>query len=138
MLSKIFIDSISVFLFPWWYISNVWTQFCEDRWKHFRDAAWRYFIINTSVVSYFYRYIPEFQQNSIWVIEAKNEWNFQSVMKGGIQKFDSFYFTIIYLQCKNIFACLFSVHNTISLSRHEQVCLIRLRFERYFSHHRAT
>ena len=39
---------------------------------------------------------------------------------------------------KNIFACLFSVHNTISLSRHEQVCLMRLRFERYFSHHRAT
>ena len=38
---------------------------------------------------------------------------------------------------KNIFACLFSVHNTISLSRHEQVCLMRLRFERYFSHHRA-
>ena len=27
---------------------------------------------------------------------------------------------------KNIFACLFSVHNTISLSRHERVCLIRL------------
>ena len=26
---------------------------------------------------------------------------------------------------KNIFACLFSVHNAISLSRHEQVCLIR-------------
>ena len=39
---------------------------------------------------------------------------------------------------KNIFACLFGVHNTISLSRHEQVCLIRLRFERYFSHHRPT
>ena len=38
---------------------------------------------------------------------------------------------------KNIFACLFSAHNTISLSRHEQVCLMRLRFERYFSHHRA-
>ena len=36
---------------------------------------------------------------------------------------------------KNIFACLFSVHNTISFSRHEQVCLMRLRFERYFSHH---
>ena len=34
---------------------------------------------------------------------------------------------------KNIFACLFSVHNTISLSRHEQVCLMRLRFERYLS-----
>ena len=26
---------------------------------------------------------------------------------------------------ENIFACLFSVHNTISLSRHEQVCLSR-------------
>ena len=38
---------------------------------------------------------------------------------------------------KNIFACLFSVHNTISLSCHEQVCLIRLSIERYFSHHRA-
>ena len=38
---------------------------------------------------------------------------------------------------KNIFASLFSVHNTIILSRHEQVCLMRLRFERYFSHHRA-
>ena len=34
------------------------------------------------------------------------------------------------------YACLFSVHNTISLSRHEQVCLIRLRFVKYFSHHR--
>ena len=38
---------------------------------------------------------------------------------------------------KNIFACLFSIHNTISLSRHEQVCLRGLRFERYYSHHRA-
>ena len=28
--------------------------------------------------------------------------------------------------------------NTISLSRHEQVCLMRLRFERYFSHHQDT
>ena len=28
-------------------------------------------------------------------------------------------------------------NNTISLSRHEQVCLIGLRFERYFSHHRV-
>ena len=25
---------------------------------------------------------------------------------------------------KNIFACLFSVHTAISLSRHEQVCLV--------------
>ena len=38
----------------------------------------------------------------------------------------------------NIFPCLFSVHNTISLSRHEQVCLMRRRFERYFSYHQAT
>ena len=38
---------------------------------------------------------------------------------------------------KNIFACLLSVHNTISLSHHEQVCLIRIFFERYLSHHRA-
>ena len=38
---------------------------------------------------------------------------------------------------KDIFACLFSIHN-ISLSCHEQVCLSGLRFERYFSHHRAT
>ena len=35
---------------------------------------------------------------------------------------------------KNIFAGLFSVHSTISVSRREQVRLIRLRFERYFSH----
>ena len=30
---------------------------------------------------------------------------------------------------KDIFACLFSIHNTISLSCHEQVCLSGLRFE---------
>ena len=28
---------------------------------------------------------------------------------------------------KNIFACLFSIHNTISLSCHEQVCLSELQ-----------
>ena len=28
-------------------------------------------------------------------------------------------------------------YNIISLSCHEQVCLSGLRFERYFSHHRA-
>ena len=38
---------------------------------------------------------------------------------------------------KNIFACLFSIHNTISLSCHDQVCLSKLRFERYFSHHQG-
>ena len=27
------------------------------------------------------------------------------------------------------------INNTVSLPRHEQVCLMRLRFERYFSHH---
>ena len=32
---------------------------------------------------------------------------------------------------KDIFACLFSIHNTISLSCHEQVSLSGLRFERY-------
>ena len=36
---------------------------------------------------------------------------------------------------KNIFACLFSVHNTITLSCHEQVWLMRLRFEKYSYHH---
>ena len=39
---------------------------------------------------------------------------------------------------KNIFASLLSVHKTISLSRHEQVCLSGLRFGRYFSHHREA
>ena len=33
--------------------------------------------------------------------------------------------------------CLFSFHNITSSARHEQVCLMRLRFERYFSHHWA-
>ena len=33
---------------------------------------------------------------------------------------------------KNIFACLFSVHSVIILSRYEQICLMRLRFDRYF------
>ena len=40
--------------------------------------------------------------------------------------------------CKNIFVCLFSVHNTMGLSRHEKVCLIRLSIERYFSHHQRS
>ena len=47
-----------------------------------------------------------------------------------------YYRNVCYIR-KNIFACLFSVHNTISLSCHEQVCLMRLRFERYFSYHRV-
>ena len=40
-------------------------------------------------------------------------------------------------KCKNLFPCLFSVHNTVSLSCHEQVCLIRLHFEKYYFHHRV-
>ena len=36
-----------------------------------------------------------------------------------------------------IFPEIIILIDTISLSRHEQVCLSRLRFERYFSHHRA-
>ena len=32
--------------------------------------------------------------------------------------------TMSFIIRKNIFACLFSVHNIISLSRHEQVCLM--------------
>ena len=39
----------------------------------------------------------------------------------------------LFIQKTNIFN-----FNTASLSRHEQVCLSRLCFERYFSHHRAT
>ena len=38
---------------------------------------------------------------------------------------------------KNIFAFLFSIHNTISLSCHEQVFLYGVRFEGHFSHHRV-
>ena len=38
---------------------------------------------------------------------------------------------------KNTFAYLFSVHNTIPLSHHEQVSLMRLCFKRVLSHHRA-
>ena len=32
---------------------------------------------------------------------------------------------------KNIFACLFSIHNVPSLSLHKQVCSVSLRFERF-------
>ena len=39
---------------------------------------------------------------------------------------------------KSIFPCLFIVHNIISLSRHEQVCLMRLHLESYCSHHQAV
>ena len=42
--------------------------------------------------------------------------------------------SVLVFMHKNIFACLFNVLNTIRLSRHEQVCLIRPRFKRYCSH----
>ena len=44
----------------------------------------------------------------------------------------------IFSLLENILACLSSVHNLISLSHHEQAFWMRLRFERYFSHHWAT
>ena len=40
-------------------------------------------------------------------------------------------------QCNVYLHCNATLNYTISLSRHEQVCLLRLRFERYFSQHRA-
>ena len=36
-----------------------------------------------------------------------------------------------------IYTYLFRFHNIIILLRHNQVCLMRLCFERYFSHHQA-
>ena len=36
---------------------------------------------------------------------------------------------------KNTFGCLFSVYNITSMSHHEQVCLMKLRFKSYFSHY---
>ena len=66
-------------------------------------------------------------------INQMNQWLYQG---------REFYYNIVqnWLDAivKDIFACLFSIHNIISLSCHEQVCLSGLRFERYFSHHRAT
>ena len=39
--------------------------------------------------------------------------------------------------CKNTFACLFSVHNKLSLPRHEKLCIMNLVLsERYFSDQR--
>ena len=67
-----------------------------------------------------------------------------SHVRAGVAVFSFFFFHFPYLTSngstvirKNTFACLFSINNTISLSRHEQVCLSGLRFQRYFSHHRA-
>ena len=46
--------------------------------------------------------------------------------------------TYVKILSVKIFTCLFSVRNIISLRHHKQICLMRLRFERYFSHHWAT
>ena len=54
-----------------------------------------------------------------------------------IKDFNTFMYDYTLHLRENIFAYLFSVHNTISSSRHEQVFLIMLRSERYFFHHRA-
>ena len=40
--------------------------------------------------------------------------------------------------CKIFFTCLLSFHYIITLSHHELVCLMRLRFERYLPNHWAT
>ena len=48
------------------------------------------------------------------------------------------YLTEEFVYVKMFFACLFSIHNTIRLSRHEQVCLNGIRFERYLSHYPET
>ena len=39
---------------------------------------------------------------------------------------------------KNIFACLFSVHNTTSLSSHEQVCFSQSRYSFYPTYWKVT
>ena len=63
------------------------------------------------------------------------------LMQASVRDFSIYFMKNIFQNktniCENIIACPFSVHNTISLSRHEQVSLIWLRSERYFSHHQA-
>ena len=54
-----------------------------------------------------------------------------------LSKFLKYGLTEVKKAHKNIFACLFSIQNTISFSGHEQVCLSGLQFKRYFSHHQA-
>ena len=46
-------------------------------------------------------------------------------MVQGVEKVN-FYNSVQFILRRNIFACLLSVHNTISLSHHEQRCLMRL------------
>ena len=50
---------------------------------------------------------------------------------------DSLFFNVKSLR-KDIPACLFSAHNTTSLSRHKQACLLRVRLEKNFFHHRPA
>ena len=72
------------------------------------------------------------------IVKSENEKRLGVVCDNSNRNFDKLLLTGMR---KNIFACLFSVHNTMSLSRHEQVCLMtrheqvclmRLRSERYF------
>ena len=44
---------------------------------------------------------------------------------------------VFHFHGKKCFTYLFSAHNTTSLTRYEQECLMRLCFEGYFSHHRG-
>ena len=66
-------------------------------------------------------------------------WKWQHKILGRVYKYVnkaiSFSIHILlksYLYTWKYFCCLFSVHNTISLSSDKQVSLIRLRFKRYF------
>ena len=54
-----------------------------------------------------------------------------------IKEFSVFHIHYDNTLCKNVFTRLIRVHK-ISLTLHEQLCLVMLRFERWFSHHRAT
>ena len=66
-----------------------------------------------------------FFENGCWKVTAE-------ILEREIKIF----YILFYLTLKKCIAS--GYYNTISLSRHEQVCLRELRFERYFSHHWAT
>ena len=65
-----------------------------------------------------------FFENGCWKLTAE-------ILERGIKIF----YILFYLTFKKCIAS--GYYNIISLSRHEQVCLNGLRFERYFSHHQC-
>ena len=71
-----------------------------------------------------------------WIVQKKNLNHFSIIHDHWHSKRNTF--IRITVDIHNIFASLCSVHNKISLSSHEQVCLIRLNFKRYFSYHQAN